>query len=204
MAFRRCTVPHSLLLPFLCATLFTIQLGLSLSDLPSVRLMQDIVCKRFRGVDGDGLLPEEQCRGEGVQKTLNTLSMGIAIAVTVGSTSLSLLNVRTPWACANCGGAGALVAFPLGILADRIGRVPVLGLSILSILSMLLSQGYAMYVCWQWRAMPAQAIWGMGAPLLIGGGRSVAEAIVFTIIADVVADSKRWAEPGSRDGFMFC
>ncbi|POR32673.1 Uncharacterized protein TPAR_07111 [Tolypocladium paradoxum] len=169
MALRRCTVPHNLLLPFLCAALFAIQLGLSLSDLPSVRLMQDIVCKRFYGIGGDGLLPEEQCRGAGVQRELNRLGIGISVAVTVAS---------------------ALAAFPLGVLADRVGRVPVLGLSVLS---MLLSQGYAMYVCWQWRTVPAEAIWGMAAPLLIGGGRSVAEAMVFTIIADVVPDGERAA-----------
>ncbi|PNY28255.1 Uncharacterized protein TCAP_01841 [Tolypocladium capitatum] len=175
---RRRTVPHNLLQPFLCTALFTVQLGLSLSDLPSARLMQDIACKRFYGIDRDGLLPEEQCRGEGVQRALNSLSMGISIAMTVGEAT----------AYAKSGVTGALVAFPLGILADRIGRVPVLGLSILS---MLFSQGYAMYVCWKWRTMPAEAIWAMGAPLLIGGGRSVAEAMVFTVIADVVPDSKR-------------
>lgn len=53
---------------------------------------------------------------------------------------------------------------------------------------MLLSQGYAMAMCWQ---LPIRAIWGLGAPLIFGGGRSVAEAMVFTMISDVVSDSKR-------------
>ncbi|KND88917.1 hypothetical protein TOPH_06502 [Tolypocladium ophioglossoides CBS 100239] len=119
--------------------------------MPSVRLMQDIVCKRFYGVDRDGLLAEEQYRGEGVQRALNSLSVEISIAM-------------TPPAGARPG---------------------------LSILGLLLSKGYAMYVCWQWRTMPAEAIWGMGAPLLIGGGPSVAEAMVSTIMEDVVPDSKR-------------
>ena len=74
-------------------------------------------------------------------------------------------------------------------MADKIGRIPVLGLSILG---MLLSQAFAMYVCWQWKAIPLKAIWGMGAPLLLGGGRSVAEAMVFTIISDTVPASKRY------------
>jgi MFS transporter, PCFT/HCP family, solute carrier family 46 (folate transporter), member 1 len=81
-----------------------------------------------------------------------------------------------------------LVASPFGILADKIGRVPVLGMSILG---MLLSQAYAMYICFQWRMIPLRAIWAMGAPLLLGGGRSVAEAMVFTIISDIVPESKR-------------
>jgi hypothetical protein len=58
---------------------------------------------------------------------------------------------------------------------------------------MLLSQGYAMVVCWQSDKIPLEAIWGIGVPLLFGGGRSVAEAMVFAIIADIVPDDKRQA-----------
>ncbi|KAF9771212.1 hypothetical protein IL306_011156 [Fusarium sp. DS 682] len=86
--------------------------------------------------------------------------------------------------------SATLVAFPLGILADRIGRLPVLGASILS---MMLSESYAMFVCWKSDIIPLEAIWGIGVTLLFGGGRSVAEAMVFTIIADTVPDSKRQA-----------
>ncbi|RGP72284.1 major facilitator superfamily general substrate [Fusarium sporotrichioides] len=84
--------------------------------------------------------------------------------------------------------SATLVAFPLGLLADRIGRFPVLGASISS---MLLSQGYAMFVCWQSDKIPLEAIWGIGVPLLFGGGRSVAEAMVFAVIADIVPEDKR-------------
>ena len=84
--------------------------------------------------------------------------------------------------------AATLVAFPLGLLADRIGRLPILGTSIFS---MLLSQAYAMFICWQSEKIPLEAIWGIGTPLLFGGGRSVAEAMVFAMIADIVPESKR-------------
>lgn len=57
---------------------------------------------------------------------------------------------------------------------------------------MLLSQAYGMIVCWQWKKIPVEALWGLGVPLLLGGGRSVAEAMVFAIIADVVPDKKRY------------
>lgn len=78
--------------------------------------------------------------------------------------------------------SGALVALPFGMLSDRIGRVPVLALSLLS---MLLAQGYTTAVLWQWKKLPLRAIWGAAGALLFGGGRSVAEAMVFTIISDV-------------------
>lgn len=181
---RSCKVPRSCLLPFLGVFLFIIQLGLSLGDLPSIRLMQDIVCKRHYGITNDELLLEEECRGEEVQQELNTIVMGILISVIVSSESFKL-NFEQDYNR----GTGALVAFPLGILADRVGRVPILSLSILS---MLLSQAYGMVICWQWKKIPVEALWGLGVPLLLGGGRSVAEAMVFAIIADVVPDKKRY------------
>ncbi|KAI7760230.1 hypothetical protein LZL87_007523 [Fusarium oxysporum] len=118
---RPYTMPRDYLLPFLSVCLFVIQLGLSVSDLPSIKLMQDIV--------------------------------------------------------------STLVAFPLGVLSDRIGRLPVLGASILS---MILSESYAMFVCWNSDMIPPEAIWCIGVALLFGGGRSVAEAMVFAIIVDTL------------------
>ncbi|KAH7262173.1 major facilitator superfamily domain-containing protein [Fusarium tricinctum] len=56
---------------------------------------------------------------------------------------------------------------------------------------MLLSQAYAIFICWKSEAIPLEAIWGIGVPLLLGGGRSVAEAMVFAIIADTVPNQKR-------------
>ncbi|UZP35906.1 hypothetical protein NXS19_003722 [Fusarium pseudograminearum] len=161
MRSRPFTVPQAILLPFLSICLFTIQLGLSISDLPSIKLMQDIVCRQVHQIDSPELLPEEFCRDEPVQYRLNFIVTGMQIAGTISA---------------------ALVAFPLGLLADRIGRLPVLGASISSV---LLSQSYAMIVCWQSGNIPLEAIWGIGVPLLFGGGRSVAEAMVFAMIADL-------------------
>ncbi|KID99924.1 Major facilitator superfamily domain, general substrate transporter, partial [Metarhizium majus ARSEF 297] len=163
----RPTIPVAYLLPFLCVTLFVTQLGLSLSDLPSLKLMQDIACKKHYGLVTEELLPEEKCRDAAVQRILNRINIGISVSVTIGS---------------------ALVAFPLGILADRVGRVPVLGASLLSL---FLSQGYGMLVCWRWEAMPLEAMWAMGVFFLLGGGQRMAEAIVFTMVADVAPRSQR-------------
>ncbi|KAG8419730.1 hypothetical protein J3458_004572 [Metarhizium acridum] len=163
----RPTIPVARLLPFLCVTLFVTQLGLSLSDLPSVKLMQDIACKKHHGLVTEELLPEEKCRDAAVQRILNRINIGISVSVTIGS---------------------ALVAFPLGVLADRIGRVPILGASVVSL---FLSQGYGMLVCWRWQAMPLEAMWAMGVFFLLGGGQRMAEAMVFTMVADVAPRSQR-------------
>ncbi|KAF5587136.1 major facilitator superfamily transporter [Fusarium pseudocircinatum] len=79
--------------------------------------------------------------------------------------------------------SATVVAFPLGVLSDRIGRLPILGASILST---ILSESYAMFVCWKSDMIPLEAIWCVGVALLFGGGRSVAEAMVFAIIADTL------------------
>lgn len=66
---------------------------------------------------------------------------------------------------------------------------------------MVLSQAYAMFICWKSEIIPLEAIWGVGVPLLFGGGRSVAEAMVFAIIADTVPDQKRHVDsiPSARN-----
>ncbi|PTB64220.1 MFS general substrate transporter [Trichoderma citrinoviride] len=74
------------------------------------------------------------------------------------------------------------------MLSDRFGRVPILALSIVSL---FLSEGYTLLICWKWRDVPLRAIWGSGAIMLLGGGRGVAEAMVFTSISDVIPESKR-------------
>ncbi|KAG5656289.1 hypothetical protein KAF25_004565 [Fusarium avenaceum] len=164
---RPFTISRDYLLPFLSLCLLIIQLGLSISDLPSIRLIQDIICKDVHRVDNSAPLPEEDCRDEAVQHRLNYIIMGMQISATISAT---------------------LVTLPLGVFADRIGRLPILAASILS---MVLSQTYAMFICCKSEIIPLEAIWGIGVPLLLGGGRSVAEAMVFAIIADTVPDQKR-------------
>lgn len=55
-----------------------------MSDLPSIRLMQDIICKKYYNVSSDELLPEEECRGKPVQRELNIIDVGMSISTTIG------------------------------------------------------------------------------------------------------------------------
>lgn len=80
------------------------------------------------------------------------------------------------------------MALPAGLLADRVGRVPMLSLSILSV---VLSHAYALCIFLNWRTVPLRAIWGVGAISLLGGGRGVAEGITLTMISDIVSEEKR-------------
>ncbi|KAL7786659.1 major facilitator superfamily domain-containing protein [Trichoderma ceciliae] len=167
LRFRRPTVPVQWLIPLLVVNLFIINLGLSISEYPSMKLWQDIICKHHLGLTFDKLLPEGKCHDRVVQRELNIVDIGLSVSGTLGS---------------------ALVALPLGMLADRIGRVPILALSILSL---FFSEGYILLICWKWRQIPLRAIWGSGFIMLLGGGRGVAEAMVFTSISDVIPESRR-------------
>lgn len=189
---RPYAMPRDYLLPFLSACLFVIQLGLSVSDLPSIKLMQDIVCEHVHRIDSPELLPEEKCRDEPVQQRLNFIMMGMQISATIsGMFPSHLIHLLVRAVCKTYDKTAAtLVALPLGVLSDRIGRLPVLGASIFS---MILSESYAMFVCWKSDMIPLEAIWCVGVALLFGGGRSVAEAMVFAIIADTAPESKRQA-----------
>ncbi|UKZ77907.1 hypothetical protein TrVFT333_005636 [Trichoderma virens FT-333] len=174
LKFRRPAVPVQWLIPLLVVNLFVINLGLSISSYPSTKLWQDIICKHHLSLSSDELLPESECHDRVVQRELNIVDIGQSVSVTLGS---------------------ALVALPLGMLSDRVGRVPILALSIMSL---FLAQGYGLLICWKWRQIPLRAIWGSGAIMLLGGGRGVAEAMVFTSISDVMPESKRNLLPMGR------
>jgi hypothetical protein len=91
---RPFTISRDYLLPFLSLCLFIIQLGLSISDLPSIKLMQDIICKDVHRVDNPAPLPEEDCRDEAVQHRLNFIIMGMQISATIsGTTSQTSVSV---------------------------------------------------------------------------------------------------------------
>lgn len=82
---RPFTVGPKYLLPFICVAIFISQLGMSVSTLPGLKLMQDIICKKQSGIPTDPLLPEAQCHGDAVQRELNLVVTGITVSHTIGS-----------------------------------------------------------------------------------------------------------------------
>ncbi|KAG8168610.1 hypothetical protein KVR01_001359 [Diaporthe batatas] len=145
---------------------FIAEFGASLSDVPSVRLLQEIICRRELGLAPDSPVEEGKCHTDAVQGQLNVVSMG------------GLVFGYLP---------GILVALPYGSLADRRGRKPVLGLCIWG---MILSQLIWIAAAWNHPRWDLRNVWFSALPLLIGGGATVAEAMVFAIIADVAPEGK--------------
>lgn len=186
MQLQRPVVRVKHILPLLCACLFLVQLGLSLSDVPSTMVMQDIICREYLGVASNVRMPQAQCLTAPIQQELNIVNVGSLISVTIAGmkSSCYATNARVT----NKLKLGALVALPYGFLSGRYGRVPILAASILG---MLLAQGYVTYILMQKGRVPLRAVWGLGVPLLVGGGRSTAEAVVFTIISDASTGLQR-------------
>lgn len=99
LEIRRPTVPTTWLLPLLVVNLFVINLGLSISDYPSTKLWQDIICKHYLGLTSSELLPERECHDRAVQRELNIVDIGSSVSSTIGSTfrlSSSHKNTKLP------------------------------------------------------------------------------------------------------------
>lgn len=80
------------------------------------------------------------------------------------------------------------MAIPYGVLADKYGRKSILGLCVLG---MVLSQLIWIVVAWNWRLWDLRLVWASSAALLVGGGESVAEAMVFAMVSDVAAEERK-------------
>lgn len=56
---------------------------------------------------------------------------------------------------------------------------------------MVLSQLIWIVIAWNWRRWDLRLVWSSSAALLVGGGESVAEAMVFAMVSDVAPEEKR-------------
>lgn len=63
----------------LAVLVFVTQFGASLSDVPSVRLLQEVVCRKHYGLAPDESVEEDKCRTDWVQGELNVISTGALI-----------------------------------------------------------------------------------------------------------------------------
>ncbi|PYI01240.1 adenylate cyclase [Aspergillus sclerotiicarbonarius CBS 121057] len=83
---------------------------------------------------------------------------------------------------------GILFAVPYGVLADRIGRRPVL---LLCALGFTLSDVWVKIVCWFSDKLPLRLIWLAPVAEVVGGGTQVATSIMFVMLADIFDDEEQ-------------
>ncbi|PHH70055.1 hypothetical protein CDD80_6273 [Ophiocordyceps camponoti-rufipedis] len=139
----------------------------SLGSVPLNRLLEDRICRRY-GADYARLsfIDEQVCKADAVQSQLAHLN--------------GLLDTLEAV-------VGLLVAFPYGALSDKVGRKPII---LLSITGFTLSSAWIAHILAH-QETSIQAILLAPVFFLIGGGRHVTFSTLFSAVSDVTTHENR-------------
>ncbi|KAI1413263.1 MFS general substrate transporter [Hypoxylon sp. FL1857] len=137
--------------------------------IPVTRVVEDVVCRQYLGVaEGvGGPIDEKDCKKNAIQE-----KVAFVIAL---SSSLDAA-------------VGFLAAFPWGLVADRIGRKPVVSIALFGILLNLL---WCIAVLYFNNIFPVEMVWLGSAGLLIGGGNALLVGIILSMITDSTSEEER-------------
>ena len=148
-------------------TIVAVDFGDNLSYAPLVQILEQIICERQHSagsIEGGSV---SDCKSDTVQSELALLMGWMAFWNQV---------------------PGIILALPYGFAADRIGRKPVL---LLSVAGLLLQEAAVRFICWRSADIPIEAIWAAPVFQLLGGGPSVGSSMAFTMISDVFPASQK-------------
>jgi MFS family permease len=152
-----------------------ISIGDNMNRAPWMRIQEDIVCRSyykstFPNEFENPLepIPEDRCKVPDVQARLAMLR-----------------GWDQTFSCI----PSIITAVPYGVMADKYGRKVVL---ILSLFGICLSLGWAEFVGYFSRYIAIEWFWAGNAFLFIGGGSQVSRSTVFTILADVSSEDRRY------------
>lgn len=149
--------------------IFILNFAAFLTQVPSIRLYEDIICHHYyKDVGMLGNIEEGECKGADVQEELNVVMAGLLFLGAVPS---------------------LVTTIPYGLVADRMGRKPVFALSIVGI---ILAQCWNLMVVRFWRYMPLRLVWISPIFTLIGGGEAVANMVFFAMGSDITTDEQRY------------
>ncbi|OTA92366.1 hypothetical protein M434DRAFT_325362 [Hypoxylon sp. CO27-5] len=139
------------------------------TSIPVTRVLEDIVCRQYYGgKDGaSGPIDEQDCKKNAIQEK-------VAFVMALSSSLDAAV--------------GFVAAFPWGLVADRIGRKPVVTIALLGLLINLF-WGIAI-LCFD-GALPVELIWVGSAGFLIGGGNAVLVGIILSMITDSTTEEER-------------
>ncbi|KAK0116914.1 hypothetical protein ONS96_012760 [Cadophora gregata f. sp. sojae] len=167
---------HSInaIIGILFTIVFVLAFGSTMMAVPAMRLAENIICHHhYNQIQGPGhigfgeTIDEGLCKGDEVQKELNVIFSVIPVLEAIPS---------------------LVTIFPYGLLADRIGRKPVI---ILSLVGLLLNACWDIMVMWFWKTLPLRAIWADVIFTFIGGGDSVSLMVFYATISDITTEENR-------------
>ncbi|ODH45312.1 hypothetical protein ACO22_00190 [Paracoccidioides brasiliensis] len=159
----------------LFAIVLAFETGGSMLSAPMTRIFESITCQRYyeqhdkSKIGKDGYIPEELCKNKEIQRE-------VAIVKGYGELFDAL--------------SGVLLSMPYGLLADKYGRKPVFCICIPGFVLNMILTGVILYAT---NTFPLRMVWLSTLAWLFGGGFAVASTMVWTMMADVTAESQRAA-----------
>jgi MFS family permease len=148
-----------------------------LTVVPSLAILQDIVCRRYyaRVRLDPSIHFEDRCKAEPVQSEIAYIN--------AWRDSLEIL-------------PALFLAVPYGVLADRIGRKFVF---LLAVFGCLMSDVWVRVVYWFSDVLPPRVVWLSGVWTIIGGGAATLSSIGYVLIADACPPEDRYSFPGTLE-----
>ncbi|RAH45491.1 MFS transporter [Aspergillus brunneoviolaceus CBS 621.78] len=174
-SFQNKTTPRrsKWILLFVCLIIVTLDFGVYLAVAPQLQIYENIICQRmhpelFASAFG-GLTATTQplCKSTDVQGKL-------ALLVGWQDTFTQL--------------PGMILAIPFGLMADQVGRKPVI---IISLAGFLMQECAIRFICWNHTSIPLEAVWFAPLFQVFGGGSQIASSVAWTVIADVFPVDQR-------------
>ncbi|KUJ23460.1 MFS general substrate transporter [Mollisia scopiformis] len=143
--------------------------------IPQARIIEDVLCHKYydvgkaqmKALDGKDSIDEDMCKLESIQSEL-------AFILAIQSALSAII--------------GFIAAFPWSLVADRIGRKPVLGINLMG---MTLGVIWTVLVLWFSDVFPLQLIWLESAGQLVGGGIPILVALLLSMVTDVTTEEER-------------
>ncbi|KAI7337079.1 hypothetical protein KC315_g2513 [Hortaea werneckii] len=146
-------------------------LGYFISVAPQTQLFENLVCDTYYQSSAPQTVQKQQkpsqdpCKVPAVQETL-----------------AMIFGFQTFFD----GIPGLLLAMPYGVVADKIGRKPVL---LLSMAGQVFAATWVLFVAWN--DLSLRLVWLSSAFTLIGGGSTVAVAVCMMVVADSTSEEDR-------------
>jgi MFS family permease len=155
------------ILILICISIVAADFGFLLSYAPQIQILESLICERHRS----GLLNQPAksfCKSPQVQGELVLL---------------------TGWKDTFDQIPSIVLALPYGYAADRIGRKPVL---LLSVTGLILEELTIRLIFWWNDVLPLHAIWFTPFFQTLGGGPQIATSMAYAMVTDIVPSSDRW------------
>jgi len=170
-------------------------MGDQLMDGPQTRIFEAVICYRYyEEIDPTKLLVGREAVGPGAIG-------GVAEMFCKVDAIQSDLAALRGWQQLFDGMPSLLLAMPMGWVADRFGRRPII---LVGAVSLMIRSVWIQFVCWFWQAFDIRWIWLCGLVGGVGGGSTVLTTIVFVMISDITEAEQR-ANAFLRTGaFVLC